>query len=86
MARVTGEAAAVRAVVDSFCQRMPVTARPGNMSANSFRGDQKRRANVLLDMLPLEGLDSGEPLPVTPAFWEELKCEALAKLGKRTTR
>jgi hypothetical protein len=37
-------------------------------------------------MLPLEGLDSGEPLPVTPAFWEELKCEALAKLGKRTTR
>jgi hypothetical protein len=37
-----------------------------------------------LDILLLEGLNSGEPLPASPAFWAELKRDALAKLGKKT--
>jgi hypothetical protein len=39
------------------------------------------RAKERLDTLLLEGLDSGKPLPASPAFWNELRAEALAKLG-----
>lgn len=46
-----------------------------------IREDQKRRARERLDVLLLEGLDSGDPLPATPEFWSALKREALAKLG-----
>jgi antitoxin ParD1/3/4 len=50
------------------------------------RGDQKRRAQERLDLLLLEGLDSGEPLPATPAFWAELKRDARANLAKKTRK
>jgi antitoxin ParD1/3/4 len=59
---------------------------PSEYVRELIRGDQKRRAKERLDMLLLEGLDSGEPLPASPAFWEELKREALARLGKKTGR
>jgi len=59
---------------------------PSEYVRELIRGDQKRRAKERLDMLLLEGLDSGEPLPASPAFWDELKREALAKLGKKTKR
>ena len=36
-----------------------------------IRADQKRRAEERIDMLLLEGLDSGGPIPVTKDFWEE---------------
>ena len=45
-----------------------------------------RCAKERLDALLLEGLDSGEPLPANPAFWDDLKREALAKLGKKTKK
>jgi antitoxin ParD1/3/4 len=51
-----------------------------------IREDRKRSAKERLDSLLLEGLDSGEPLPASAAFWDELKREALAKLGKKTRR
>ena len=51
-----------------------------------IREDRKRSAKERLDSLLLEGLDSGEPLPASEAFWDELKREALAKLGKKTRR
>ena len=51
-----------------------------------IREDRKRRAKEKLDTLLLEGLDSGDPLPATPAFWDELKREALAKLSKKTKK
>jgi len=56
---------------------------PSEYVRELIRGDQKRRAQERLDLLLLEGLDSGEPLPATPAFWAELKRDALARLGKR---
>lgn len=59
---------------------------PSEYVRELIRGDQKRRAKERLDILLLEGLDSGEPLPASPAFWDELKREALAKLGKKTKR
>jgi antitoxin ParD1/3/4 len=51
-----------------------------------IRGDRKRRVIERLDMLLLEGLDSGKPLPASPEFRDELKREARAKLSKKTRR
>ena len=59
---------------------------PSEYVRELIRYDQKRRAKEHLDTLLLEGLDSGESLPATPAFWDELKREALAKLGKKTKK
>jgi antitoxin ParD1/3/4 len=56
---------------------------PSEYVRELIRGDQKRRASERLNALLLEGLDSGAALPATPAFWEELKRDALAKLGKK---
>jgi antitoxin ParD1/3/4 len=36
-----------------------------------IRADQKRKAEEKLEALLLEGLNSGEPIEVTEAFWDE---------------
>jgi len=59
---------------------------PSEYVRELIRGDQRRRAKERLDRLLLEGLDSGGSLPATPAFWAELKRDALAKLGKKTRK
>lgn len=53
---------------------------PSEYVRELIRGDQKRRAKERLDALLLEGLNSGEPIPVNAEFWTELKREAMAKL------
>ena len=35
-----------------------------------LRAERKRRAEAELDELLLQGLNSGEPIEVTPPFWE----------------
>ena len=57
---------------------------PSEYVRELIRGDRKRCAQERLNVLLLEGLGSGEALPATPAFWDELKREALAKLRKKT--
>jgi antitoxin ParD1/3/4 len=42
-----------------------------------------RKNEERLEKLLLEGLDSGEPIKVTPEYWEELRAELTAKYGKR---
>ncbi len=37
-----------------------------------IRADKKRKAQERLETLLLEGLESGDPIPVTPDFWKEL--------------
>jgi antitoxin ParD1/3/4 len=59
---------------------------PSEYVRELIRGDQKMRAKERLDILLLEGLNSGEPMPATPAFWRGLKREALTKLGRKTKR
>jgi hypothetical protein len=44
---------------------------------------QKRSAKERLDTLLLEGLNSGDPIPVNAEFWTELKREAMARLELR---
>lgn len=47
-----------------------------------IRADQKRKAEERIDALLLEGLDSGEPIPVTKEYWEEKKRKLTERLGK----
>ena len=37
-----------------------------------IREDKKRKAKERLESLLLEGLESGDPVPVTSEFWKEL--------------
>ena len=61
---------------------------PSEYVRELIRQDQKRRAQEKLNTLLLEGLNSGDPLPVDAKFWSDLKQEALAKLEtrKKTTK
>lgn len=54
---------------------------PSEYVRELIREDRKRRARERLDLLLLEGLGSGRPIPATPEFWSTLKREALAKLN-----
>jgi antitoxin ParD1/3/4 len=47
-----------------------------------IRADQKRKVEERIDALLLEGVDSGEPIPVTPEHWEEKKRKLTEPLGK----
>ena len=47
-----------------------------------IRDDQKRKVEERIDALLLEGLDSGESIPITKEYWEEKKRKLTARLGK----
>jgi antitoxin ParD1/3/4 len=47
-----------------------------------IRADQRRKVEERVDALLLEGLDSGEPIPVTKEYWEEKKRKLTERLGK----
>jgi antitoxin ParD1/3/4 len=47
-----------------------------------IRADQKRTVEERIDTLLLEGLDSGQPIPVTPQYWEEKKRRLTERLSK----
>jgi antitoxin ParD1/3/4 len=47
-----------------------------------IRADQKRKVEERIDALLLEGLDSGQPLPVTAEYWEEKKRKLTERLSK----
>ena len=47
-----------------------------------IRSDRKRKAEERIDALLLDGLDSGEPIPVTKEYWEEKKRKLSERLGK----
>ena len=47
-----------------------------------IRADQRRKAEEQIDALLLEGLDSGEPIPVTKEYWEEKNRRLSERLGK----
>ena len=70
----------------SFCSPPTRTgySTPSEYVRELIRGDRKRRAKERLDALLLEGLDSGEALPATAAFWDEVTREAVAKLRQKT--
>ncbi len=56
---------------------------PSEYVRELIREDQKRRAREKLDSLLLDGLNSGDPIPVDADFWSDLRHEALARLEVR---
>ena len=56
---------------------------PSEYVRELIREDQKRKAKEKLEALLLEGLNSGDAIPVDAKFWADLKQEALAKLESR---
>ena len=56
---------------------------PSEYVRELIREDRKRKAKENLDALLLEGLNSGDPIPVDAKFWRDLKQEALARLESR---
>lgn len=51
-----------------------------------IRTAQKEKARARLEALLLEGLDSGEPIEVTPQFWEARRDELRRRVEKRTKK
>jgi antitoxin ParD1/3/4 len=49
-----------------------------------IRADQKRKAEERIDALLLEGLDSGQPIAVTPEYWEAKKRRLAERLSQAT--
>lgn len=47
-----------------------------------IRADQKRNLEERIDTLLLEGLDSGQPIPVTAEYWEEKKRRLTDRLSR----
>ncbi|AGA25379.1 type II toxin-antitoxin system ParD family antitoxin [Singulisphaera acidiphila] len=47
-----------------------------------IRADQKRKVEERLDTLLLEGLESGQPIPVTQEYWDEKKRRLTERLAK----
>ena len=59
--------------------------RYGNLSEyirELIRRDQDRAAQERLERLLLEGLESGNPIDVTPEFWERKKQELIRRSEK----
>ncbi len=47
-----------------------------------IRADQKRKVEEGIDALLLEGLDSGQPIAVSPEYWEAKKRRLTERLNK----
>jgi len=45
-----------------------------------IRLDRKRKAEERLEKLLIEGLDSGEPIEVTPEYWERKRRKLVARV------
>lgn len=56
---------------------------PSEYVRELIRADQRRRAKDKLDAMLVEGLRSGDSIPVDAKFWKELKQEAMTKLAAR---
>ena len=51
-----------------------------------IRDAQKAKAQARLEALLLEGLESGDPIEVTPEYWRELREEAHRRLAARKNK
>ena len=50
------------------------------------RRDQKERTEARLEALLLEGLNSGDAVPITPEFWGKLRSDLNARRAKKKSR
>jgi antitoxin ParD1/3/4 len=47
-----------------------------------IRADQKRKVEERIDTLLLEGVESGQPIPVSEEYWDEKKRKLTERLAK----
>jgi antitoxin ParD1/3/4 len=57
-------------------------ASPDEYIQQLIREDAKRRTREKVDALLIEGLSSGEPIPVTPEYWEAKERQLTERHGK----
>lgn len=57
---------------------------PSEYIRSLIRDDQKRRSDEKLEALLLEGLNSGEPIEITPEFWERKRTQLIERHRKKT--
>jgi len=56
---------------------------PSEYVRSLIRDDQKRRAEEKLEALLLEGLNSGEPIEITPEYWERKRTQLIERHSKK---
>jgi antitoxin ParD1/3/4 len=61
-------------------------ATPSEYMRELIRDDQKRKADERLEALLLEGVASGEPVPMTKKHWEAIRDEVRRYAGTRKAR
>jgi antitoxin ParD1/3/4 len=57
---------------------------PSEYLRELLRQDQQRRAEDKLNALLLEGLNSGQPIEVTPEYWEKKRIQLLERHALRS--
>lgn len=58
---------------------------PSEYVRELLRQDQHRRAEQKLEALLLEGLNSGDPIKITPEYWESKRKQLVARHTARKT-
>jgi antitoxin ParD1/3/4 len=53
---------------------------------NLIREDERRKAHAALEVLLVEGLESGEATEMTATDWEDIRMEGLPLLEERRSR
>src|SRR5580700_3523616 len=69
-----------------FVDTQVATKGYGNVSEyfrSLLREAQQNEADARLEALLLEGLASGDPIPLTKEFWTDLKAEAVRRVAAR---
>jgi antitoxin ParD1/3/4 len=59
---------------------------PSEYVRELLRQDQKRRAEDQIEALLLEGLQSGDPIEITPEYWEAKRKSLIERHTRKTGR
>ena len=57
---------------------------PSEYVRELLRQDQNRRSEQKLEALLLEGLNSGDPIEITPEYWENKRRELVERHSRKT--
>ena len=57
---------------------------PSEYIRELLRQDQKHRAKEKLEALLLEGLNSGDPIEITPEYWENKRRQLVERHSRKT--
>jgi antitoxin ParD1/3/4 len=59
---------------------------PSEYVRELLRQDQKRRAEERLEAMLLDGLQSGDPIEITPDYWEAKRKSLVERHSRKTGR